>query len=80
MITARRSLGLDPGPRVPGQAVVDTIRTALTNGSWSIPRLAEAVLADAVERARPLPAGSSAPTDWIGQKQQQWTHPGTVRR
>ena len=78
--TARRSLGLDPGPRVPGQGVVDTIRTALAGGSWSMPRLAEAVLADAGERARPLPAGSSVPADWIGQKQQQWMRPGTGRR
>ena len=52
---ARRSLGLDPGPRVPGQGVVDTIRAALADGTWSMPRLAEAVLADAGERARPLP-------------------------
>jgi hypothetical protein len=27
-----------------------------------------------------LPADSSVPADWIGQKQQQWMRPGTVRR
>ncbi len=67
---------------------MDTIRAALADGSWSMPRLAEAVLADAGERARSLPAGSSVPADWIsqkrqhrtGQKQQQWMRPGTVRR
>jgi hypothetical protein len=78
--TARRSLGLDPGPRVPGQGVVDTIRAALADASWSMPRPAEAVLADAGERARSLPAGYSVPADWIGQKQQQWMRPGRVRR
>jgi hypothetical protein len=60
--------------------VVDTIRTALADGSWSMSRLAEAVLADGGERARLLPAGSSVPADWIGQKQQHWMRPGTVRR
>ncbi len=59
---------------------MDTIRAALADGSWSMPRLAEAVLADGGERARPLPAGSSVLADWIGQKQQQWMRPGTVRR
>jgi hypothetical protein len=60
--------------------VVDTIRAALADGSWSMSRLAEAVLADAGEHARPLPAGSSVPAAWIRQKQQQQMRPGTVRR
>jgi hypothetical protein len=60
--------------------VVDSIRAALADGSWSVPRLAEAVLTDTGEHARPLPARSSVPTDWIGQKQQQWMYPGTGRR
>src|SRR3954454_8357189 len=50
--TARRSLALDPGP-LPGQGVVDTIRTALADVSWSVPRLAETVLPDAGQRAGP---------------------------
>src|SRR3954454_15811812 len=78
--TARRSLALDPGPRLPGHRVVDTIRTALADLSWSVPRLAETVLADVGQRARPLPAGTSVPTASLGQKQQQWMRPGTVRR
>jgi len=77
--TARRSLALDPGP-LPGHGVVDTIRTALADLSWSVPRLAETVLADAGQRARPLPAGTSVPAASLGQKQQQTMRPGTVRR
>jgi len=53
--TARRSLGLDPGPRVPGQGVGGTLRAALADGSWSMPRLVDAVLADARGRARWYP-------------------------
>ena len=49
--TARRSLGLDPGPRVPGQGVGGTLRSVLADGSWSMPRLVDAVLVDA--RGRP---------------------------
>lgn len=73
-------MGLDPGPRVPGQGVADTIRAALADGNWSMPRLAEAVLTDAGERARPLLTGSTVAADWIGQKQQQWMRPGDHRR
>ena len=69
--TARRSLGLDPGPRVPGQGVVDTIRAALADGSWPIPRLAEAVLTEPGERARSLPAGFPVSADLIRRRQQQ---------
>jgi hypothetical protein len=56
--TARRSLGLDPGPRVPGQRVGGTIRAALVDGSRSLPRLVDAVLTDSRERALQLPAGT----------------------
>jgi hypothetical protein len=78
--TARRSLGLDPGPRVPGQRVGGTIRAALVDGSRSLPRLVDAVLTDSRERARQLPAGTPDPADWIRKKQQHWTGPEAVRR
>ena len=78
--TARRSVGLDPGPRVPGQGVGDTIRAALADQSRSMPRLVDAVLADARERARQLPAGTAEPAGWTRQQQQQWTRPEVVWR
>ena len=78
--TARRSLGLDPGPRVPGQGVGGTLRAALADGSWSMPRLVEAVLTDARGRARQLPAGTPEPAHWIRHQQQQRTRLEAVRR
>ena len=78
--TARRSLGLDPGPRVPGQGVGGTLRAALADGSWSMPRLVDAVLADARGRARQLPAGTPEPAHWIRHQQQQRTRLEAVRR
>jgi hypothetical protein len=63
--TARRSLGLDPGPRIPGQGVGATLRAALADGSRQTPRLVDAVLADARDYSRQLPAGSAEPADWI---------------
>jgi hypothetical protein len=78
--TARRSLGLDPGPRVPGQGVGGILRAALADGSWSIPRLVDDVLAEARGRARQLPAASKQSAEWIRQQQRRWTRPETVRR
>lgn len=78
--TARRSLGLDPGPRVPGQGVGGILRAALADGSWSIPRLVDDVLAEARGRARQLPAASTQPAEWIRQQQRRWKRPETVRR
>jgi hypothetical protein len=78
--TARRSLGLDPGPRVPGQGVGGAVRAALAEGSWSMPRLVDAVLADGRGGARQLPAGMPEPVDWIRQQRRQWTPPDAVRR
>lgn len=48
---ARRSLGLDPGPRVPGQRVTGPLRAALTEGT-SLPRLVDDVLAEVRGRVR----------------------------
>jgi hypothetical protein len=78
--TARRSLGLDPGPRIPGQGVGGILRAALDDGSWSIPRLVDDVLAEARGRARQLPAASTQPAEWIRQQQRRWKRPETVRR
>ena len=61
--TTRRSLGLDPGPRVPGQGVGGVLRAALQDGVGSIPRLVDDVLAEARGRARQLPA-SCPPPRW----------------
>jgi hypothetical protein len=79
--TARRSLGLDPGPRVPGQGVGGVLRAALQDGNWSIPRLADDVLlAEARGRTRQLPAATMEPAEWIRQGQQRWMRPQSVRR
>jgi hypothetical protein len=78
--TARRSLGLDPGPRVPGQGVGGTLRAVLADGSWSMPRLVDAVLVDARGRARQLPAGTPEPTHSIRHQQQRRTRLEAVRR
>jgi hypothetical protein len=79
--TARGSLGLDPGPRVPGQGVGATLRAALADGSWQTPRLVDAVLADPRGRARQLPAGAAELADLFRPQQQQHaTRPEAVRR
>jgi hypothetical protein len=65
--TARRSLGLDPGPRVPGQGIGGTIRAALAEGTFPVPTLVDAVVDDVRERARRLP-GTHEPVNWIGQR------------
>ena len=65
---ARRSLSLDPGPRVPGQGVGDTIRAALTDGTLSVPRFVDAVVDDVRDRARRLPAGTYESVNWVGQR------------
>ena len=78
--TARTSLGLDPGPRVPGQGVAATLRAALADGGRHTPRLADAVLADARGRARQLPAAGAKSTDWIRLQQQNGARPEALRR
>ena len=78
--TARRSLRLDPGPRVPGQGVGAVLRTALGDGAWSIPRLVDDVLAQAQGRARQLPAATMEPAEWIRRGQQRWMRPEAIRR
>src|SRR4051794_4147470 len=75
---ARKSLGLDPGPRVPGQGVGGAVRAALADGSWSMPKFVGAVPADPRGRPRHLPAGTPDPIRWIRQPQEQWTHPKAV--
>jgi hypothetical protein len=66
---ARRSLGLDLGPRVPGPGVGGTIRAALADGTLSLPRVVDAVVVDVRDRARRLPADTHEPVNWIGQRQ-----------
>jgi len=78
--TARTSLGLDPGPRVPGQGVAATLRAALVDGGRHTPRLVDAVLADARGRARQLPAAGAESADWIRLQQQNGARPEAVRR
>jgi hypothetical protein len=78
--TARRSLGLDPGPRVPGQGIGGVLRTALQEGNWSIPKLVDDVLAAASPPGRLLPAATMDPAEWIRRTQQRWTRPQSVRR
>jgi len=78
--TTRRSLGLDPGPRVPGQGVGGVLRAALQDGVGSIPRLVDDVLAEARGRARQLPATTMEPAEWIGRGQQRRMRPESVRR
>lgn len=63
--TARRSLGLDPGPRVPGQGIGDVLRAAL---------------AEASGRTRELPAAPTEPAEWIRWAQQRWMRPESARR
>jgi hypothetical protein len=65
---ARRSLGLDPGPRVPGQGIGGTLRAALADGTLSVPKVVDAVVVDVRERARRLPA-SQEPVNWVGQRE-----------
>jgi hypothetical protein len=84
--TARRSLRLDPGPRVPGQGVGAVLRAALEDGAWSIPRLVDDVLAKAHGRGRQLPAATMLPdatmepAEWIRRGQQRWMRPEAIRR
>ena len=78
--TARRSLSLDPGPRVAGHGVAGVLRAALQDGNWSIPRLVDDVLAEARGRARQLPAATLEPVEWIRRGQQRWIRPQSVRR
>jgi hypothetical protein len=59
--TARRSLGLDAGPRVPGQGVGGILRAALTEGGWPLPKLTQNVLADRRGCARQLSGGTAEP-------------------
>jgi len=77
---ARRSLGLDPGPRVPGQGVGGVLRAALHEGVGSIPRLVDDVLAEARGHTRQLPAATAQPAEWIRPGQQPWMRPESVRR
>jgi hypothetical protein len=78
--TARRSLGLDPGPRVPGQGVGGVLRAALADGNWFMPRLVVDILAGARGRDRRLPGATTEPAEWIRRQQQRWTRPESVRR
>jgi hypothetical protein len=55
--TARRSLGLDPGPWVPGQGVGGAVRAALIDRAPALPGLVDAVLGDLREPARQPTAG-----------------------
>lgn len=57
--TARRSLALDPGPWIPGLGVGGTVRAALTDGTFTLPGLVDAVLVDVRERGR-RPARATA--------------------
>jgi hypothetical protein len=77
--TTRRSLGLDPGPRVPGQGVGGVLRAALQDGVGSIPRLVDDVLAEAHGRARQLPATTMEPAEWIRRGPQRRMRPESVR-
>ena len=78
--TARRSLGLDPGPRVPGQGVGAVLRAALHDGVGSIPSLVDDVLAEARRRTRQLPVATTERAQWIRPEQQRWMRPESVRR
>jgi len=78
--TTRRSLGLDPGPRVPGQGVSGVLRAALQNGVGSIPRLVDDVLAEAHGRVRQLPATTMEPAEWTRRGQQRRMRPESVSR
>jgi hypothetical protein len=78
--TARRSLGLDPGPRVPGHGVGGVLRAALHDGVGSIPRLVDDVLAEARGRTRQSSAATTEPVEWIRPGQQRWMRPESVRR
>ncbi|HEY0812590.1 MAG TPA: hypothetical protein VGE11_04865 [Pseudonocardia sp.] len=77
---ARRSLGLDPGPRVPGQGIGGVLRAALQEGERSLPRLIDDVLAEARGRTRQLPAATMEPAAWIRRGQQRWARPESIRR
>jgi hypothetical protein len=78
--TARISLGLDPGPRIPGQGVGAALRAALIDKSRQYPGLVDAALAEVRDRARQLPAGSAEPADGIRLHQHHGARPEAVRR
>jgi hypothetical protein len=78
--TARRSLGLNPGPRVPGQGVGGVLRAALHDGVGSIPSLVDDVLAEARGRTRQLPTATTEPAQRIHPGHQRWMRPEPVRR
>jgi hypothetical protein len=78
--TARRSLGCEAGPWVPGSGVGGTIRAALADGHWSVPGLVDAVLADTRARARQLPARGSERAGRFPHQEHQWARPQVVRR
>jgi hypothetical protein len=78
--TARRSLGLDPGARVPGQGVGGVLRAALQDGVGSIPRLVDGVLAEARLGTRQLPAATMELAEWIRRGQQRRMRPESVGR
>ena len=78
--TARRSLGLDPGPRVPGQGIGGVLRAALQEGNWSLPKLVDDVLAEARGRTGQLPTATTEPVEWIRRGQQRWMRTESVRR
>jgi hypothetical protein len=78
--TARRSLGYEAGPWVPGSAVGGTLRAALADGHWSMPGLVDAILADTRARARQLPAGGSERAGRFPQQEHQWAPTQVVRR
>ena len=78
--TARRALGLDPGPRVPGQGVGGVLCAAIQDRVGSIPRLVEDVLGEARGRARQLPAATMESAEWIRRGQQRWMRPESVPR
>jgi hypothetical protein len=78
--TTRRSLGLDPGPRVPGEGVGGVLRAALQDGVGSIPKLVGDVLAEARGRAHQLPAATTEPAEWTRREQQRRMRPEPIRR
>jgi hypothetical protein len=78
--TARRLLGLDPGPRIPGQGVGGVLRAALQDGVRSVPRLVDDVLAEARGRSRQLPAATMESAEWIRRGQQRSMRPESARR
>lgn len=74
--TARKTLGLDAGPRLPGHGVAGMLRTVMADAT-SLPKLPDVVLTRRGP-VRQLPAGASAVAARLWQSQQRRAYDGVM--